>query len=167
MSPLSWLWSYFVGKRHWWLEGFRDWFASSTLSSQKTLSLRNDHLGSLFQMHWPFSSLVFAIRSHGNMLGELYRDRASELWVSLESLEFNPSWDTAQYSIQSWHCLSSPHQFTPVGPSLGEGRVPSENSSLVEAMQIHVLALPHSHCATSSQQLVSLGLHLPIRKELA
>lgn len=73
----------FCGKRHWWLGGSREWVTSSTLWIQKTVLWE-------FLEAFPIFSLVFVIGALGNVLGELCRERALGLRVSLENMESSP-----------------------------------------------------------------------------
>ena len=85
VRPLSAMELGFVGKDlHGW--GFHGLGHQQHCLSQQSLSLRNDHLGILLQMHSPFCPWSL-------LLGpwELYRDRASDLGVSLESMDSSPS----------------------------------------------------------------------------
>lgn len=137
----------FCGKREM-VKGLRDWFTSWTLWTQKTLFLRKAHLGIFLQKLLPFCP-VLSYWVHRNMLRELYRDRTSELGVSLEIMESNPCRSRAQSSIQVGAASVSLISWL---PRWGKGRVPDESSRLDEAEQICALALSHSHCATSRQQ---------------
>lgn len=115
-------------------------------------------LCSLEMTIWEFSRcmlhfvLVLCYWVLGNKLGELYRDRTSELGVSLESMEPNPHWSRAQSSSRVGAVSVSLISWL---PRLGKRWAPSKSPWLAEAKHICTLALSHSHSATSRQQLVS------------
>lgn len=120
--------------------GSRNWFTSSALSTQKTLFLRNDHLGILLQMHFPFCPWSLLVGPREYVRGALGRQGFR---VGDVPGEYGVQPQLKQSTIQhpSWCCPSFPYQLTSTAPRLGKGDVPSENSRWVEAVQICALAL--------------------------
>lgn len=96
-QPLLVLELIFVGKEKWLrVQGTG---SLAGLSGLRRLFLQNAHLGILLQKLLLFCPAL-SYWVHRNMLGELYRDRTSELGVSLEIMESNPCRSRAQSSIQ-------------------------------------------------------------------